>query len=471
MLPNRYPFRIVNKAGETKWVEINAVPFSWGDKPATLCFLTDITNRKQAEEALREERNLLRTVIDSLPDYIFIKDTDYRYIVSNEAFARFHQMTPKDLVGKKAHEIFPQEAALRFYADDKKVMLSGQPLLNREDRLVDKEGKTIWHLASKVPLRNSFGNVAGLVGIAKDITERKQMEKELRSNKEELEQTLTELKETQAYMIQSEKMASVGQLAAGVAHEINNPTGFVSSNINTLSGYQNDIKSLLMEYRNLVDDLKDSAITSHCPISISEQVERILALEANVDIDFLLSDMPVLINESLEGMERIKKIVLDLKDFAHPGEDKAQTADINKGIESTLSIVWNELKYIATVTKEYGELPLVECYPQQLNQVFMNILVNAAQAMKDQGEIRVSTHASNGFVEIKISDTGAGISDENLSKIFDPFFTTKEVGKGTGLGLNVAYNIVKKHKGDLKVESELGKGTTFIIRIPVGGEG
>jgi len=174
-----------------------------------------------------------------------------------------------------------------------------------------------------------------------------------------------------------------------------------------------------------------------------------------------------LISDCKEGTERIKKIVIDLKDFAHPGEDKIQSTDINDGIETTLNVVWNELKYKATVNKEFGKLPMENCYPQQLNQVFMNLFVNAAQAIEKQGEISIATNADDGFVEIKIGDTGSGIDKENLSRIFDPFFTTKDVGKGTGLGLNVAYNIIKKHNGTIDVKSQVEKGTVFKIRIPV----
>lgn len=273
------------------------------------------------------------------------------------------------------------------------------------------------------------------------------------------------LKKSHAQLLQSEKMASIGQLAAGVAHEINNPTGFVSSNLMTLSEYQNDIEKVVREYRNLVKNMKNIRTVEHCPSSISEQIKRIADLEAEVDIDFILNDVPDLIKESREGTERIKKIVIALKDFAHPGEDKLKLADINKGIDSTLNVVWNELKYKSTVIKDYGDIPLVRCYPHQLNQVFMNLLVNAAQAIEKEGEIRILTRAFDGYVEIKISDTGQGIPDEDLSKIFDPFFTTKEVGKGTGLGLNMVYNIIQRHKATIDVESEVGKGTTFSMRL------
>ena len=283
----------------------------------------------------------------------------------------------------------------------------------------------------------------------------------------ELKRADEEKKRIEAQLLQSEKMASIGQLAAGVAHEINNPTGFVSSNLKTLSDYIKDLSDLTRAYRKLIAELNENtAIGGHAP-EVTEQVQRITDLEDEVDIGFILKDILELIEESREGTERIKNIIQDLKDFAHPGEDKPKFADINKNLNSTVNVVWNEIKYKAEVTRDYGDLPEVHCYPQMLNQVFMNLLVNAAQAIKERGEIRIKTRADNGYVEIKISDTGSGIPQEHLSKIFNPFFTTKEVGKGTGLGLNVAYNIIKKHHGMIDVESTVGAGTTFTVKIPV----
>jgi two-component system NtrC family sensor kinase len=284
-------------------------------------------------------------------------------------------------------------------------------------------------------------------------------------------QRVLELEEAQKkavlQLLQSEKMASVGQLAAGVAHEINNPTGFVSSNLKTLSDYQKDLSRLIVEYRTLVSTLVDQPSATVVPNMLAEQARAITAIENEIDIGFILKDIPDLIEESREGTERIKKIVMDLKDFAHPGMDKTCEVDINHGIESTLNVVWNELKYNATVTKDLSDLPKIKGYPQQLNQVFMNILVNAGQAMPEKGEIQIRTRASDGHVEIRIQDTGTGISPENLKKIFDPFFTTKEIGKGTGLGLHVVHSIVEKHKGTVEVTSEVGRGTTFTISLPV----
>lgn len=272
-----------------------------------------------------------------------------------------------------------------------------------------------------------------------------------------------------AQLLQSDKMASIGQLAAGVAHEINNPTGFISSNLATLNDYQKDLVSLIDRYRKLAEEIRGIKRDVMPELQLDKKVDQIRELEDKIDIEFLLDDIPKLVSESIEGTKRIKQIVLDLKDFAHPGENELKYSDLNKNIDSTLNVVWNEIKYKASVKKDYGELPLVKCYPQQLNQVFMNILVNAAQSIKKEGTIKIATRAENGHIRVTISDTGCGIPSENIPKIFDPFFTTKEVGKGTGLGLNVAYNIVKKHNGSIIVESKVGEGTAFTISVPVDG--
>lgn len=280
----------------------------------------------------------------------------------------------------------------------------------------------------------------------------------------ELKDSLNRLKETQSQIIHQEKMASIGQLSSGIAHEINNPTGFVMSNLKTLRDYLEDIIKLIRTYKEFVENINELRDEERV-----KAISKINELEKEIDVDFLMDDIPSLIDESIDGTKRIKRIVSDLKNFAHPGKKELVYADINQNIESTLNIVWNELKYKAEVKKEYGDIPQILCYPQELNQVFMNILINAAQAIKDKGLITIKTGSKNGYVEVKISDTGQGIPEENLPRIFDPFFTTKDVGKGTGLGLNVAYNIIKKHKGTIEVDSKVGEGTTFTVKIPIDG--
>ena len=457
--PSTYPFRIINKTGDTKWVEINVVAFSWDHRPATLCFLTDVTDRKRTEEALLKQTHDLGERV---------KEVNCLYSISK-------LLEKPDISLEK---ILQETAELIPPASQYPEITCARIILDGQEYKTEKFRETIWKMASDIMVHGKrIGTVEVYFLEEKPEKDKGPFLKEERNLIEAISQRSgkiierkrveEEKKKLQTQILQSEKMASIGQLAAGVAHEINNPTGFVSSNLKTLSDYQNDIFSLIREYSKLIADLKEAMATAEYPGSIPEQMDRIVALESKVDINYILDDIPNLIEESQEGTERIKRIVIDLKDFAHSGEQDPEYANINKNLDSTLNIVWNELKYKATVTKDYGELPEVLCYPQQLNQVFMNILVNAAQAIEKQGEIRIATRALDGQVEIAISDTGSGIPKENLSKIFDPFFTTREVGKGTGLGLNVAYNIIQKHKGTIEVESEVGKGTTFTVRIPV----
>jgi signal transduction histidine kinase len=265
------------------------------------------------------------------------------------------------------------------------------------------------------------------------------------------------LEDTQQQLLQSEKLASIGQLAAGVAHEINNPIGYVHSNLGSLEGYIEDIFRILEAYGGVEREHPEQA----------GLFAGVKALREKLDIDFLKDDVHALLAETREGIGRVKKIVQDLKDFSRTGaEDEWQWADLHKGLDSTLNIVNNEIKYKAKVVKEYGNLPEIECLPSQLNQVFMNLLVNAAHAIEGQGTITVRSGADAASLWVEVSDTGSGIAPDNLKRIFEPFFTTKPVGKGTGLGLSLSYSIVQKHGGRIEVESEPGRGTTFRVILP-----
>ncbi|MFC5300842.1 ATP-binding protein [Azospira restricta] len=267
----------------------------------------------------------------------------------------------------------------------------------------------------------------------------------------ELRESNRRLGETQGMLLQSEKMASLGQLAAGVAHEINNPVGFVNSNLDSMHAYFTDLARLLDAYA--AGEARDDG-------------PRIAAIKREIDYDFIRADLTQVIAESKEGMERVKKIVRDLKQFSHVGSTEWQLADLHAGLDSTLNIVSHELKYKAEVTREYGALPAVECLPGEINQVFMNLLVNAGQAIEKRGEIRIRTGSDGDTVWVEVADTGCGIPPENLSRIFDPFFTTKPVGQGTGLGLSLSYATIRKHRGRLDVDSAVGRGTTFRITLP-----
>ena len=292
-----------------------------------------------------------------------------------------------------------------------------------------------------------------------------QLQEDLIVQNSKLDAALKELKITQGHILQSEKMASIGQLAAGVAHEINNPIGFIGSNLDALKDYMEDVDTLLSHYQNLHKSLTGAAEKSLTE-EIKHQVKAVRQFEEQIEIEYLKKDIPELLHDCKEGTRRVGKIVADLKNFAHPGNDRKMLVDINKGLESTLNVVYNELKYKASIIREFGDIPMVEGFPQKLNQVFMNILVNAAQAITEKGEIRIETKKEGNNVLVSISDTGCGIREEHLSKIFDPFFTTKEIGKGTGLGMNIAYNIIQEHKGKIFVQSTVGKGTTITVSLP-----
>lgn len=310
-------------------------------------------------------------------------------------------------------------------------------------------------------LRGASGEGVGLLFHARDVSREWGREQVLQDRHVELEQAYARVKETQTQLLQSEKMASIGQLAAGVAHEINNPIGYVHSNLGTLQTYLRGLLSLLEAYDRLAQSL---------PESLRGAIQQIDELKARVDYGFLQQDLPQLVEESREGIERVKKIVLDLRDFSHAGDidsDEWVMADVHRGLQSTLNIVWNELKYKAEVKQDFGDLPQIECMPSQLNQVFLNLLVNAGHAIADKGVISIVTRCQDGEVTISVSDTGSGIPAEYMARIFDPFFTTKVVGKGTGLGLALSYGIIQKHNGRIEVESVVGSGSTFRIILPI----
>jgi signal transduction histidine kinase len=299
--------------------------------------------------------------------------------------------------------------------------------------------------------------------LTREVADRVKAQRRLSKSKQTLVNTLSKLKQTQAQMLHSEKMASIGQLAAGVAHEINNPIGFIKSNLYTLKEYCGDIKGLLAHYDGL-----ESAANSDP--SLKEILWEIREYKEEIDFDFVCGELECVLDETKEGVERVANIVRDLKDFSHADSGVVEYSDINGGIERTLNIVWNQLKYSAKVNKDLGEIPPVKCDLEKMNQVFMNLLINAGQAIERDGIIDIRTRCKQNIVEIKISDNGCGIPPEVIPKIFDPFFTTKDVGSGTGLGLNLVYNIIKGHNGSIDVESKENHGSTFTIRLDIGGQ-
>lgn len=277
-------------------------------------------------------------------------------------------------------------------------------------------------------------------------------------------QDLRAFKTLQNRLVQSEKMASLGTIAAGVAHEINNPVSFIQSNLSTIKSYDESIKKIIFNYRHL-----EMLATEHSDPTFLGVLEQIRQIRKEEAIDYVLSDMHQAIVDSLEGTSRIRDIVQGLRSFSRADDSILEYVNLNDVLEGTLKLVWNELKYKCEVVKEFGELPSIRCFQRQISQVLMNLLINAVQAIEDKGRIVLKTEHQKDHIVITVTDNGKGISKENLSKIFDPFFTTKPVGTGTGLGLSISYGIVKKHGGSIEVQSELGKGTVFRLLFPVKG--
>jgi len=303
-------------------------------------------------------------------------------------------------------------------------------------------------------LRKSFNEMQNSI---------KEKTTELELSNTELQKSNDSLLKTQKQLVQSEKMASIGQLAAGVAHEINNPTGFVTNNLEIMTEYLNVYRRIYDQVDLLMKDYNKNSNTSEID-SILSNIESIREEE---DFTHIFEDSFHLLRESLDGTHRIKNIVLGLKNFARSGNRSFTKSNINLSINDALKLTMNELKYKCDIKKELSDLPEISCRRDQLTQVFINLLINASHAIKDHGTITIRSRLEQELVIVSISDTGTGIPEQNMSRLFDPFFTTKDTGKGTGLGLAISFNIIEEHQGEIQVESQKGKGSTFTIRIPV----
>jgi len=314
-----------------------------------------------------------------------------------------------------------------------------------------------------------IARVRAAIKVRQYILELKETSHKMSEQYNDLQAMTRKLQETQSSLIQTEKLASLGEIAAGVAHEINNPIGFVSSNLETLEKYLVKIRQVLVEYKALGNQVIDETILRSALVDVQR---NIVEFEQHNKLEVMLDDFGPLVKETREGVDRVAKIVQSLRNFARTGrEDEMALNDLNQIVEESLLIMQNEIKYVAYVNKKLGELPRVKCDKSQIAQVFVNILSNAAQAIKSlnretMGNIGVETYVEGDFAICRISDDGPGIKEEYIGRIFDPFFTTKPVGSGTGLGLSIAYGLVKKHGGDFQVESEWGKGAAFTVKLP-----
>ncbi|UOD28114.1 PAS domain-containing protein [Massilia violaceinigra] len=455
----------------------------------------------------------LSELLDGHPVATFVIDHEHTITHWNKACEHLLGWSTEAMIGTRNHGV-------AFYAHERQMLsdmiVSGDAAglgAHRQSALIPGAYETEgffenlgvgghWLHFTAAPLRDGAGKVVGAIETMRDVTERRVAENALRRAHDNLEHliekrtaqlaeanerleddlrqrqiadaelrakhlALTELNAklsmAQEQLVQSEKLASIGQLAAGVAHEINNPIGYIFSNFGTLQSYLDQLFDMLHVYQDAESEASP------------ETAARLAAMRKTLDLDFLRDDIPVLMSESKEGIARVRHIVQDLKDFSRVDANQEWVwSNLHGGIDSTLNIVSNEVKYKADVVKQYGAIPDIECLPSQINQVIMNLVVNAAHAMSERRgtiTLRSGTLGDSGSdgeqVWIEIADNGSGIPRENLTRIFDPFFTTKAVGKGTGLGLSLAYGIIQKHHGSIDVDSEIGRGTTFRIVLPV----
>jgi two-component system NtrC family sensor kinase len=446
-------------------------------EPLLLVQARDVQNERQVEDALEQTLSQLRATLESTGNGILVIDWQGRIASMNRLFSTMWNIPEALLLDRNDAAILELMTLQVVEADACRTRLQGIVDSIETEELVRLKDGRVFECKSRPQYLGE--HIVGRVFGYNDITERTRAEEALRESRDLLEERVRErtadlqaanadllaekllladlikkLEEAQNQLLQSEKMASIGQLAAGVAHEINNPVGFVNSNLGTLQRYVNNMLRLLAAYEVLEESLADDLL------------QDIRQLKKEVDAAYMREDIGVLLTESLDGLQRVRRIVQDLKDFSHVDNAELERVNLEKGLESTLNVVWNELKYKAKVVKEYGDTPQIECFPSQLNQVFMNLLINAAHAIEEHGQITIRSGHNDENVWVEVEDTGKGIAPEHLGRIFDPFFTTKPVGKGTGLGLSLSYGIVNKHRGHIDVTSEVGKGSTFRVVLP-----
>jgi two-component system NtrC family sensor kinase len=459
----KFEVQLRRKDGTPIWASLNVKLMR--DAEGKISYLAgvaeDITDKKRAEEALRESQARLACVVDSAQDGIVMIDRRGRVTLWSPAAERIIGYSAAEVTGRNLHELLvpprlrDQHAAgfARWQADGTGAAV-GKTL---ELPCLRKDGTEICVELSLSSVRLHDGWSA--VGIVRDVTERKKAEEERRG--------------MEIALRHAQKLEAVGRLAAGIAHEINTPTQYVGDNVRFLGDALRDIGRAVGAWRRLMEAAEKGPVAPELLAETRRTVEE-------CDLDFLMEEAPRAVEQTLEGVERIAVIVRAMKEFSHPGPQEMTAVDLRKAIESTLVVCRNEYKYVADVETEFDDdLPPVQCLPGEINQVVLNLIVNAAHAIAEtlepgsgrKGTIRIAVRRDGDWAEMRISDTGSGIPEDVRPRIFEPFFTTKEVGKGTGQGLAIAYNVITvKHKGTITFETAVGKGTTFIIRLPIEQE-
>ena len=430
--------QVTRKDGSVIWVLLSAELTKLGEDEVSITGLYDIHERRQMEEALQYNERKYRELVEYAHSIIMRWDQNGTIIFFNEFAQNFFGYTEKEILGQSLLKTIVPETD--SWGQDLRAMIADmeqnpEKYLSSENENIKRNGDRVWISWTTRPIYGEDGRLKEILSIGKDETERKAVERALQ--------------ETQGQLIQADKMASLGQLVAGVAHEINTPIGAVHSMQDTLF---RTLKRMEETCKPCVGGDAQDAKTMRAAFQVISDAEHVIKT----------------------GTDRVINIITRLRSFARLDEAELKTVDVHKGLEDTLVLIHNEIKHHITLVKDYGRIPPVSCYPGQLNQVFLNLLINGKQAIlahKERGTITIKTFNRKDRVVIQFTDDGVGIPKENLHKIFDPGFTTKGVGVGTGLGLSICYQIVKNHRGEIRAESSPGKGSTFTIEIPINLEG
>jgi two-component system NtrC family sensor kinase len=410
-----------------------------------------------AERQIRDLRRYNENIIQNLNSALLVVDTTGRIVTANTTAEEILAAEPDGLVGRCVWDWLADESPAESVIG--RTLGEGLRFKGRETKLRLDDGSVLPIGISCSPLvveTEGDGDSEGRGAVA-------------------VFQDLSEIKQLQRQVLQTEKMASIGQLAAGVAHEINNPMGFIHANLFQMTEYLGDLRQAWERVNDLQKAIQNAPGDDFEAVRVAS--EALASLSGELDLDFVQTDFAKAVRESQDGAERIRHIVKDLRDFSHQGTDECIETDVNQCLDSTASIAWTMMKHSVVLEKEYCDLPPIRCYPSQLKQVFMNLLVNAYQAIEEKlgesgtGRIELRSQRDGDGVSISIRDTGTGIAPRDQSRIFDPFFTTKEVGVGTGLGLATSYSIVHRHRGRIDVTSEPGESTTFKVWLPLSGPG
>jgi PAS domain S-box-containing protein len=436
-----------------------------------------VAERRRAERSLRQTEVFYHTLVETLPQMILCKDLEGRFTFANGRFCAELGTTLEEIKGKTDFDFFPRELAEKYRADDRDV-LERRQVIDVVERHVTPKGETLYVQTMKTPLFGSDGEPIGIQGIFWDVTERMRAEVLLREQNITLQELARSehkaheaLKSAQSRMVQTEKLASLGQLVAGVAHEINNPLAFVSNNVAVIERDLRDLIALVGLYRRARDagggpaDGNGTGDPERAAIA-----EQIAQLCDQLDLDYCLQHLPRIIDRTREGLRRIERIVKDLRLFARVDEGEWNEVDLNPGIESSINMVQGYARKLGVkLVTDYGALPLIRCRAARLHQVIVNLLMNAIDACSAEGTVTLRTAPDPEFggVRIEVRDTGCGIDPAIRERIFDPFFTTKPIGQGTGLGLSISYGIVEEHGGTIEVQSTPGVGSCFTVRVPL----